>query len=1176
MTAPQQTANLSWEHSGAEELFGASSNMADIERIRTEDLEQNLPGAFPDNNSVAASQTEYSTQQSLAQAVHARRSEFTRPKEIKIKVGSWNVAGFKGTEKDIGPWLVGGKGVSEKLSGLELSDDDGDGNIKLEDRESVEDQERRRSKRHSTVPKNDPGSLPGDEDIGIYVVGLQEVVDITSASEALRPYTDPAVAKRYRKALEDALPKGYVLVAEQQLIGLLLLIYAAPDVAPEIKHVSTTSVGTGLMGYMGNKGATTARIVLGETTRLVFVNCHLAAGADAAALDRRNWDAAQIISRTRFEPIVDPMGIQQQKGEVIGEEDFAFWFGDLNYRLQGMPGDDVRRLLMLHARNEYDLSRPHKNKVEDALSDYSTETASMRSNESSIEYSKGQADSNEEHGGDDDAAQDSLDPASLQATLDGLLPHDELYEQIKKRKAFQDGWREGPIKFMPTYKYDMGTVGVFDSSEKRRCPSWCDRILYRTRRDKLAYDNRVQDEENVKRRDEELHNSGVDQEAEDEEVMFEYNPDNDGDDYDEYADTGEPQTVLTRDGYEDIIRLDTYTSHQRVLSSDHKPLVALFSLKYDAVVPELKTKVHSEVAKDLDRAENESRPTITLIIDRSVSAAEGERSAGQGEEKWEGVDFGNAHYAQTKRRSVTIANTGQVTATVGFVNRPVGVGQVEGAMPVWLSAKFDRAADNEGSKNQQSPAETKYTLEPGDATTVTFLLKIQIMDLVRSLNEGTTDLDDILVLHVDGGRDHFLPIRARWLQNTLGRSIDKLIRIPEGGIRRLQGQKPNSGSDHKTGLCPPSTNSRPESPEVNSKKSELAPSTSKSGRKQENETAGTEEAEPVKWSAPRELFRLTEAVENLAQRCIADWDMRYTTPLEMLPQASTAPSELTPSTPEDQVAPPLPPRPDTSIPTPTRQRGLSVNDQPTRPKAPWEQHSGWPFWEDSWSNIDQDMRVTATEAIYEALDTDRAFDDLIDASTPNLPRLEAAAGVLVTFLSSLTDGIITAEMWTILETDLVARAKDKGGKTPGADNIEDEKSHILEILSESSAHNVSFVLITSMLHRLVTEIAQSDLHHSTAAADPAHISASAAASTPTKGISLPFGRRRGLSRASEDEGEKLRKAVLQRRKLRERAYSVTFAEAMVRFPDVEGMKDKEKKARSERSFGVIETFVRED
>lgn len=251
---------------------------------------QDVPGAFPIRTPVEdeeenTEQTEYVT---LSQAVHARRAEYVRPKHVRIKIGTWNVAAYKGTEKDVGSWFVEGKGVAEALTGLKIDNQDetqrkdapDTDKSNLDQREDVAAQEARFERKHNTLPKDDPGALPGNKDIGLYVLGLQEVVDITSAAEALRPYTDPAAAQKWKHTLEQSLPPGYQLVAEQQLIGLLLLIYASPDIAPEIRSTSTTSVGTGLMGYMGNKGAVTARLVLGDTTKLVFINSHLAAGAD--------------------------------------------------------------------------------------------------------------------------------------------------------------------------------------------------------------------------------------------------------------------------------------------------------------------------------------------------------------------------------------------------------------------------------------------------------------------------------------------------------------------------------------------------------------------------------------------------------------------------------------------------------------------------------------------------------------------------------------------------------------------------------------------------------------------------------------------------------------------------------------------------------------------------------
>jgi phosphatidylinositol-bisphosphatase len=481
----------------------------------TERLDATIPGAFtPSIASITTHQT------SLSQVLYERRAEYTRPRNVRIKVGTWNAGAQKGTEQDIGSWFVKGRGIEKALAGLGVSPSKDESNAGS--KESVAAQEARHDIHEPSVPRHDTGDVPGGEDIDIYALGIQEIVDITSAAEALRPYTDPTMANKWKASLEAALPNGYQVVAEQQLIGLWLVIYASPEVVPQIKNVSTTSVGTGLMGYMGNKGAVTTRLVLGETTRLVFVNSHLAAGADKASLERRNWDAA----RTRFDPIVDALGFSQSTGEGLGDEDFAFWFGDLNYRLH-MPEDDVRRLLTIHTK---DMDQGPEGRP----------SSSGDSGYGSKHSSEGTRDAM--------PVAEELDPASLQTTISSLLPHDELHQQMKHGKAFHDGWEEGPVRFLPSYKYDIGTVGVFDSSEKRRCPSWCDRILYRTRAGKQRYEAKVREQDEARKRDEEMKAKGMGMPG-DYDVFYEYDPDTDGDTYDEYEEDEAPESesIKTKD-----------------------------------------------------------------------------------------------------------------------------------------------------------------------------------------------------------------------------------------------------------------------------------------------------------------------------------------------------------------------------------------------------------------------------------------------------------------------------------------------------------------------------------------------------------------------------------------------------------------------------------------------------
>jgi len=61
-----------------------------------------------------------------------------------------------------------------------------------------------------------------------------------------------------------------------------------------------------------------------------------------------------------------------------------------------------------------------------------------------------------------------------------LVAHDQLSKEMKLNRGFRfRSFSEGPLAFAPTYKYDRNST-EYDTSEKRRLPAWCDRVLWRS------------------------------------------------------------------------------------------------------------------------------------------------------------------------------------------------------------------------------------------------------------------------------------------------------------------------------------------------------------------------------------------------------------------------------------------------------------------------------------------------------------------------------------------------------------------------------------------------------------------------------------------------------------------------------------------------------------------------
>lgn len=86
---------------------------------------------------------------------------------------------------------------------------------------------------------------------------------------------------------------------------------------------------------------------------------------------------------------------------------------------------------------------------------------------------------------------DSVIRAIKENNLSRLLEGDQLLVSRKRNPGLRlRAFHEAPIKFAPTYKYDVGS-DQYDSSDKKRAPAWCDRVLYRGPRiEQLTYQRR--------------------------------------------------------------------------------------------------------------------------------------------------------------------------------------------------------------------------------------------------------------------------------------------------------------------------------------------------------------------------------------------------------------------------------------------------------------------------------------------------------------------------------------------------------------------------------------------------------------------------------------------------------------------------------------------------------------
>ena len=106
--------------------------------------------------------------------------------------------------------------------------------------------------------------------------------------------------------LKEAVGDDFVHVGSSTLGAIHLALFAQKTIVPRITTIITGEVATGVANVVKNKGATSIAIQIENTTTILFINCHLAAGQDQIERRISDWHRIDSELSTAFSQFRPP------------------------------------------------------------------------------------------------------------------------------------------------------------------------------------------------------------------------------------------------------------------------------------------------------------------------------------------------------------------------------------------------------------------------------------------------------------------------------------------------------------------------------------------------------------------------------------------------------------------------------------------------------------------------------------------------------------------------------------------------------------------------------------------------------------------------------------------------------------------------------------------------------